>query len=314
MLSMSTATKKNPPVELQENKTGKMNAAEMLKEYNLNQHKGHNKREETHNELRRLLAVRSAHLPGYSWCGDWIQWMRNNHPLFGMCCKYRDNPISMGQRVVILAGSISFGLAATNFIYLFYNIYDDANGIILTLETGDGTEGDSSFELTYEMVALWTVGSLLHSLIDLGVWHLAACSCCLPGGCLGWCGWLRTLGRYITITLCAFFIAVATSAVIMRANFEEGSLTEENSSFNELAELDVKVGSFSFLYGYLIELSLVYCVYYPIMATIFFSGAIRPCLPCVGGRPKEIERQSMEKQKLEHKKEESFEDNPSCSV
>lgn len=301
-------------IDVGDKKTEKKSAAVMLEEYKFKQHKGHVTRDEKREKLRILLAARSAHLPDYSWCADWVQWMRNNHPLLGMCLKYKENPIGIGQRIIILIGSISFGLAATNLVYLFYKINQNANGTVIRFETNDNNYDDSepAYEITYEMVALWTVGSLLHSLIDLGVWHLSACSCCLPGACCSCCGWLRTFGRYITITLAGIFVALATSAVIMRANFEESIAedgTSTTNSLNALTELEVEVESFSFLTGYFVELTLVYFVYYPIMATVFFSGAVRPCIPCIGGRPKEIERQYNEKFKVENKnKEESSEE------
>jgi len=261
------------------NSTGKKTVAEMLADYKLKEQRGHTRQSEDTQQLKRLLAARSAHLPGYSWCADWVQWMRNNHPLFGMCCKYRENPIGIGQRMVILIGSVSFGLAATNLVYIFYKTYEDADGTILDLTVGDDAT-NQSYELTYQMVALWTLGSLLHSLIDLCAWHLTACACCLPGGCLGWCGCLRTVGRYITIALCGIFVALATIAIIVRVNYEESG---GEATLDELTTLEIeRVESFSFLLSYLIELMLVYCVYYPIMATLFFSGAIRPCLPCIG--------------------------------
>ena len=286
---------------------GRKTGAEMLAEYKLKQQIGHTKKEANELQLRRLLAARSAHLPGYSWCADWVQWMRNNHPLLALCCKYRANPVGIGNRLIILLGSISFGLAATNFIYLFYQVYDDANGVVLKIKTGENLGEPTYFSLTYEMVVVWTLGSCLHSLLDLCAWHLTACACCMPGACLGRCGFLRTLGPFLTVSLCAIFVVSAITAVVMRANYEQGG--GDGKSLNGLTALEVEVESLSFLMGYFVELGLVYFLYYPIMATIFFSGAIRPCFPCIGGRPKEIERQLNEKKKLEAM-EETFHDDP----
>lgn len=298
-----------PVSKERENEPKQTTAAEMLSDYQMRQHIGHTARQEKSNKLRRLLASRSAHLPGYSWCGDWVQWMRNNHPLLALCCKYKENPIGVGQRLIILLGSISFGLAATNLVYLFYRIFDEANGTVITIATGDDDSVAHQFEVTYETVALWTLGSLLHSLLDLSAWHLTACACCMPGACCSCCGWLRTIGPYVTISLSAVFVAIATSAIIMRANYEE-SMGE--GSLNELTGVNTNIRSYSFVVPYFVELSLVYFIYYPIMATLFFSGAVRPCLPCIGGRPKEIERQEQEKRKMElaAKNKETFDDNP----
>merc|ERR1712038_1048100 len=181
---------------------------------------------------------------------------------------------------------------------------------------GEVEEGDdaadandsNNFVLTYEMVTLFTVGSLLHSLLDLGIWHLTACACCMPGACCGCCGWLRTLGRYATIAVCGIFVALGTTALIMRANYESSNGEAE---FNELTGLDLDISSFSFLAAYGVELALVWLCYYPIMATIFFSGAIRPILPCIGGRPKEIDRQREEKRRKMQQNQDEFTDDPS---
>eukprot|EP00986_Skeletonema_menzelii_P010122 scaffold4788_cov82-Skeletonema_menzelii.AAC.15 len=70
-------------------------------------------------ELVPKLASRSYHLvPGSSWCDDWIQYQKNTHPLFSICCHHPLHPIGRFQRVIILVGSIAFGLAITNCVYL----------------------------------------------------------------------------------------------------------------------------------------------------------------------------------------------------
>lgn len=40
-------------------------------------------------ELIPALAWRSYHLPGNSWCQDWMQYYKNNHPVFGICCHHK---------------------------------------------------------------------------------------------------------------------------------------------------------------------------------------------------------------------------------
>lgn len=244
-----------------------------------------NNDEDKKKEIRRLLAARSPHLPGYSWCGDWIQFMRNNHPLLGIVCKYRDNPIGIGQRITLLVGSIAFGLAATNYIFLYYRFNDDKNGILINVYIGDKV-----YSLTYEMAVLWTLGSLLHSVVDLAVWHMMACACCMPGACCSIFGGAgRPLGNYLSIFICAIFVGLAIFAILLRANYEDGNGSD---TLNELTDLNVdSIASFSFLVGYGFELASVYFLYFPIIATILFSGVLRRCIPCFGGRPKAIEKQ-----------------------
>lgn len=290
------------PTAVGESRRGK-SVAEMLADYKSKREFGHTAKDNKKLELQKLLAARSAHLPGYSWCADWVQWMRNNHPLLALCCRYRENPVGIGQRVVIITGSVAFGLAATNLVYLFYKIYPDANGVVLQITTGSEASGSKPFVLTYETVALWTLGSVLHSLIDLGAWHLTACACCMPGSCCSCCGWLRSVGPYVAISMAGSFVALASAAVIMRANFEKSDGQSVGTT-----DLDFNFESFSFLQGYFIELFLVWFLYYPIMATVFFSGALRTfSFNLIGGRPKEIDRQQEEKRKQEI---ENFENNP----
>ncbi len=53
-------------------------------------------------DLISLLRRRSMHLPGNNWYQDWIQYIRNNHPLLGICLHHPLHPLRMGQRIYIL--------------------------------------------------------------------------------------------------------------------------------------------------------------------------------------------------------------------
>jgi len=66
-----------------------------------------------------LLARRSCHLPGNDWQDDWIQFMRNNHIVFGICLCHRLHPLEWWERIMALLGSIAIGLIATNIAYLW---------------------------------------------------------------------------------------------------------------------------------------------------------------------------------------------------
>ncbi len=57
-------------------------------------------------------------------------------------------------------------------------------------------------------------------------------------------------------------------------------------------------GSFRFLSSFLNELALVYLLWHPLLATIYFSGAIWGVFPCIGGRPKEIKLQKDEAKRM----------------
>lgn len=140
-----------------------------------------NNAEDKERKIARLLAVRSYHLPGYNWCQDYVSWFKNNHPLLGLCCRHRLNPIGTGPRLIILLSSVCFGLIATNLVYLYYRYYDGNNRSIIKIDIGNDPEAYlAHIEITTESVVLWTIGGLVHSMIDLGLWHLTACACCLP--------------------------------------------------------------------------------------------------------------------------------------
>lgn len=147
---------------------------------------------------RRLvprLAKRAYHLEeGNSFWTDWVQYQKNTHPVFGICCHHRYHPIRFPQRLIILIGSISFGFALTNCIYLglLENVAHEIPGLESVYNaTGTVTENVVSaiqrrygeFELTQNMIYLLTIGSFMHSTFDMLIWYLMACFCFRPGGC-----------------------------------------------------------------------------------------------------------------------------------
>ena len=154
--------------------------------------------------------------------------MRNNHPLLGICCHHRLHPLRLGQRCVILIGSIAFGLAATNTVYLYYIYKDtDMNEALLRIYLEGGNHlnrGDlKQFEITYGMISLWTFGGILHSLFDVCQWYLTACACCLPTGCFRKCSrasqWHKS-GSYIVLAITAMLLSFATFVVVLRATYD----------------------------------------------------------------------------------------------
>jgi len=247
-----------------------------------------------------LLAARSCHLPGNNLCQDWIQFMRNNHPLFGICFHHRLHPLGIGQRIVNLIGSIAFGLTATNIVFLLHIYYGQSMDDVilrLSLQGGSTTDGDiadiQQLEITYGVITLWTLGGMLHSIFDISLWYISACSCFLPGGLFGRRKRLHNIGSYCVISIVAVLVAITTSVVVLRATFEAKVRAELDSENND----DMyAIQSYNFVLGYLIELLLAYCVHYPLVATIFFSG-ILSCgfLPFLGGRPAEVREELRKK-------------------
>jgi len=283
-------------------KQKELTAADLLKQYNDTIGSGsHRHAEERTQEevlMTKLFSIRSAHLPGNNWCQDWIQWMKNNHPLLGLCCRHGMNPIGIRPRLVLLLSSVSFGLIATNLVYLLFHDQKIVNETVAKFNYYTDDESVQSFEITYEIIALWTFGGVLHSLTDLGMWHLTACACCLPGtGCHRRCGFLGKVGPYAAIAVAASLTALATLAILLRAQYEEKILIDKDDtdssndeSFWIVLKKD-KVESYGFLLTYSVELTMVYFCWYPLLSTIFFSGLIWPVFPCIGGRPKELKRQ-----------------------
>jgi len=225
------------------------------------------------------------------------------------------------QRVIILVGSIAFGFAMTNIVYLGYlnnaptsvNYVYDATGKLTSF-----SQKYTSVELKQSMVFLLTVGSFLHSTFDMCIWYLMACFCFRPGGACykpkgsggggrvrGFC---QNFGIYVAVGLVMVVIVAATSVAVVRLNedqqtAENDALVEDDQQqqqqsstmaekFAENQVLDKKDDSadkFTFLLGYAMELVVAFFVFYPLTSTVFFSGVLG-CgrLPVLGGRPYEI--------------------------
>eukprot|EP01082_Thalassiosira_pseudonana_P006305 g6078.t1 g6078 contig20:746436-746813(+) len=75
--------------------------------------------------IRKKLSLRSYHLPGHNWRQDWAMYIRNNRLIFGLCCHHRLHPVTIKHRLIILVGSLAFGLSVTNAAYLWYLYYGD---------------------------------------------------------------------------------------------------------------------------------------------------------------------------------------------
>jgi hypothetical protein len=242
----------------------------------------------------QVLANRDYHLPGNSWCQDWCAWIGNNHPLFGMCCRHQLHPVNCNDRLVNYMASIAFGLAITSGVAVYFaQLNLSLDDVIVTVPSvtlnatypfnGNNTFIESAKSLSlmqYEYsvtngdVILWTFGGALHSIFDLSVWHLTACSLCLPGGvcqalrCCRWWG-----GKCVLIL--AFITTAASMFVVLeRATVEGGG----NGN-----------ASFEFIKVYLIEVFLAQFCYFPFFFTVMFSG-ILGCgyMPVIGGRPREL--------------------------
>ena len=248
--------------------------------------------------------------------------MANNHPLFGICLHSRFHPVKRCVRFVSLIGSILFGVAVTNIIYLTFVHYDQdydkayaevsaANAV--SVFGVDGSQLDQNVQkhtalvVTNGNVALWTVGAALHAVYDNIVWALATCACCATKMGSDKMNRFQTSGAFLVILFVIVVTALATFAVAIRFAVEDvqegndkadefGLSTEDLAALKERAQ----VNEFGFLIAYGIELALTFFVFYPIVGTILFTG----CLACgrtrlLGGRPYELKREAEEDNDVE---------------
>jgi len=246
------------------------------------------------------LAMRNYHLPGNNVYQDFCQYIRNNHPLFGIFLYHKLHPIRWGQRIVFLLGSVAFGLIVTSFTTLYFvYIQKDINTALVCVSlsakdnqntttssvTGINATDPCQWKITWGMITLWTLGGVVHTLFDQSLWFMSACCCCLPGALCGNFHKLRKVGSYAVLCIVAIFIAIATFGVILRAKYEARKA-------QLLAGISTKwqdPESFSFVVGFIVLQLLSWFVYYFILASIMFSG-ILVCgtLPIIGGRPYEM--------------------------
>jgi hypothetical protein len=250
----------------------------------------------------RLLALQVYHIPGNTWCGDWCMYMRNNHPVFGICCHNKLHPIGSCQRIIALIGTVLFGLALTNMFYLFYLWNPKFDQVVAEFIGEDGT---TTWTLTTGMLLLWTVGSSIHCAFNLAIWHIAACACCQSGGCCESCACCPSLGKHVSRVLIVCILACTVMIVLLRVAITNEERIQQEDFESIVGDDDKKVhiniddglvldvesaSQFQFVAAYLVEMALSLFVYFPVIGTILFSGVLScGCkVPLLGGRPYEI--------------------------
>lgn len=244
-------------------------------------------RELTEDEMRTIvaLAYRQFHLPNQSYWQDLRHYLVNNHPLFGLCFHHKLHPLRVRDRIMMLLGSISFGLAATSgvVVWFWHNQW-----------SMDETYASYSFQLplignvldvtiTKGMISLWLFGGPLHSMFDITIWYAESCPCCQHKGglrdtrCGKHCG-LTCMGVGTHIATVAVTIATILAGVVvfLRATEIEDENKSDYIGFEDL----------HFTTVYLIELIFALFIFYPLVAFVLFSGVLG-CgfLPTIGGRP-----------------------------
>lgn len=269
---------------------------------------------------------------------DLWQHLANNHPVVGICFHHKYHPLKAGIRVATLIGSVLFGLAVTNIIYLAFVFSkadadkEYANYRTNATRTGINEDLDDNLSVvsvTNGNIVLWTLGAFIHAMYDNTVWSLAACTCQKKEeNTRQKMRRFKTMGTFMVVLSVVIVTALATLAVAIRAalevqNSDDGNdgggtqgayyanatLGSSNTTKAGILYLKVPVDSFqayTFIYAYFVELALSYVVYYPLIGTILFSG-ILTCgrFPVVGGRPYELKLEKEARSQLE---DDSFED------
>lgn len=252
----------------------------------------------------RRLAARAYHFPGNTWCEDWLQYISNTHIVFGIFFHHPLHPVTSRERCIILLGSVAVGVLMSNLIYLwFLHRNFGMNDVILHIDPG--------IDITKLMITLWTLGSFTHTMFDLSVWHIKACTLCRYGGEVS--DDAVKCGRRSGITIVLFTLAFATYLCLVRASQDakfameaaEGNSMDtddmENTFFHPVT-LAGSRKSFDFLLGYIIEFVLAAFLYGPVLLTTLFSGIFgcKGRIPILGGRPREMakeQRHAMKRQR-----------------
>jgi hypothetical protein len=283
-------------------------------------------------EIVQALVLQAYHLPGNSWTQDWIQYMTNNHPIFGIFCRNTLHPIGTCTRVVALLGTIIFGLALTNLFYLFYLWNPQFNTVLATFVTNSG----NVWTLSTGMLLFWTLGGSVHCAFNLAIWHIAACACCRSGGFCESRACCPSLGKHMMRVIVLCIVAMCALIVLLRVaitnheneNDADGLETEADGDYDssttaagvniqldDTLNLEVhNAAEFQFLVAYLVESVLAMFIYYPIGGTVLFSG-ILGCgfkIPLLGGRPYEVAAE--ERRKARQQRQESSRAIPTGSM
>lgn len=252
------------------------------------------------------LAKRAYHLEaGNTWLEDWKQYQKNTHPVFGLCWHHRLHPVRFPQRIIVLVGSIAFGFALTNCVYLGFLGQEEAGDAVNYIYDATGRLAEfqkqyTNIDINQTVIFLVTIGSCIHSMFDMLIWYLMACFCFREGGKFKNNRHCQRFGIYIGVLVVVLAVVAATSVVIVRLTEDENG-NADSSAAEKFAEDTILDGGdeteseskkFSFLVGYALELVFALFVFYFITSTIFFSG-ILGCfrIPVLGGRPYEIRRE-----------------------
>jgi hypothetical protein len=226
------------------------------------------------------------------------EYLKNNHPLFGICFHHPLHPVSRSLSFAAFLGSMVFGLAITNIVYLAFVLEEkdfDESYYAATI-SGEGVTGNENFDslvtevnVTSGMIALWTVGAALHALYDNMIWSVAACACCRPGGRLEKLAKYRKYMPYVVMFVVVGTVALATMAVLIVAAGDSVAKDQKISTELKIGS-NANAESYRSLLAYSVEVLVSLFVWYPIITILLFSGVLS-CggrVPFLGSRPQEM--------------------------
>jgi hypothetical protein len=227
------------------------------------------------------------------------------------------------MRAVGLIGSVVFGLAMTNIIWLLfiYNTNDESTEVFSLSAGGyavkNGTQfvflpEDSpiiqytEFSVTRGNSILWTVGAALHALFDSTIWYVASCSCCVTGDRLEFMRKYKRMGNIAIIVGVFLIFLVSTIVVIVRASIEDSTSPVDLSAIRSGGLMDDAISvtaiadksNVEFLVSYSVELVVSWFVMFPIVESLMFSGCcgVFAKVPVLGGRAYEMRQLELARQ------------------
>lgn len=232
------------------------------------------------------LSMKAFHLPGNTYWEDWMMFISNNHILASFCFAHPLHPFTRRQRVMNLVASLSFGIAATSMVMLWY--YYEARDKDFTFVSIFG------FNVSYGMLATAFFGGLCNVFFDFGIWFVQVCPLCQPGSPITFSDptnffflWLGSNAAFFctTIALC-----LAIHAIIVRASIEEDGDDQG---------VTISIQHYSFILSFLFEVVVTQFIMFPIVAFTIFSGVLG-CftLPGIGGRPYQVKKMEKRMQRL----------------
>jgi hypothetical protein len=230
------------------------------------------------------LAMKAFHFPNHSYWEDWYMFLSNNHILLSFFLAHPLHPFGRKERILNLVASLSFGLAATSSIALWYFHHQGDESITYISIFG-------LFKVTQGLIVSAFFGGFCNVLFDFFIWYLQVCPLCQPGSPLAdklsdraknfwlWMGSnLAFIVTAIAICLAIHFIALRASVI------DDGN--EDGYAEN--------IHCYSFISSFLLEVLVTQAIMFPIVAFTIFSGVLG-CftLPGIGGRPYQKKRTLM---------------------